>query len=100
MSKFVAKVTDNKVKHLRCYAVNLMNNLEPLQSYYLKKYNLASIVLIVRSLEQARVINEKSNNFSSAKQVQMMYTILDEEEICLYAMIKATLKRINTILKE
>lgn len=30
----------------------------------------------------------------------MMHAILDEEEICLHAIIKATLERINSILQE
>lgn len=53
MPVFVAKAMDIKNEHLRRHAVNLMNDLEPLQSTYLRKHNLTSIALIVRSPDQA-----------------------------------------------
>ena len=39
MPMFVAKVTDIKNKHLWRYVVNLIDNLEPLQSTYFRKQN-------------------------------------------------------------
>lgn len=58
MPAFVAKATDIENEHLRRYAVNLMDDLEPLQSTYLKEHNLTSITPIVRSPELACAIGE------------------------------------------
>lgn len=77
-----------------------MDDLEPLQSTYLKEHNLTSIAYILRSLKQARVMSKQFNNLSSTGQVQMIHTILDEEEIHLHAMIRTTLERIDSILQE
>ena len=100
MSAFVAKATDIENEHLRRHAVNLMDNLEPLQSTYLREHNLTSIAPIVRSLEQTCAMGEKFNNLPPAGQVQMMHAILDKEKIRLHAMIRATLKRIDSISQE
>ena len=75
---FIAKATDIENEHLRRHAINLMDDLELLQSTYLKKHNLTSIAPIVRFLEQARAIGEQFNNLPSAGQVQMMHTILNK----------------------
>lgn len=58
MPVFVAKATDIENEYLRRYAVNLMDDLEPLQSTYLKEHNLTSITTIVRSPELACAIGE------------------------------------------
>ena len=58
MPKFVVKITDNKNQHLRHHTVYLIDNLEPLQFLYLKKYNLTSIASIVRFPEQACAMGE------------------------------------------
>ncbi len=100
MPKFVAKATENKNEHLWRHAMCLMDDLELLQSSYLTEYNLTSIAPNVRSPEQARAIGEQFNNFPPAGQVQMMYAILNEEETCLHAMIRATLEQIDTISQE
>lgn len=55
---------------------------------------------VMRSPEQARTIDEQFNNLPLAEQVQMMYTILNEEEIRLHIMIRATLEQIDIILQE
>lgn len=100
MPAFVAKATDTENEHLRRHAVNLMDDLEPLQSTYLREHNLTSIAPVVRSPEQARAMGEQFNNLPPAGQVQMMHAILDEEETCLHAMIRATLERIDSISQE
>lgn len=100
MPKFVIKITDNENKYLRCYTVCLIDNLELLQSSYLKEYNLTSIAPIVKFPEQTCIIGELFNNFLPAGQVQIMYVILDKEKTRLYAMIKAILEQINIILQE
>lgn len=51
----------------------------------------------MRFSEQTCPISEQFNNFFPARQVQMIYAILDEDKIHLYAIIRATLERINTI---
>ena len=51
MLAFVAKITDIENKHLRRHSINLIDNLEPLQSTYLRKHNLMSIASIVKSPE-------------------------------------------------
>lgn len=48
MSEFVAKATDNEKELLRRHAVNLIENLKPLQSLYLKEHNLTTIAPVVR----------------------------------------------------
>ena len=100
MPEFMTKATDNEKELLRRHAVNLMDDLEPLQSSYLREHNLTSIAPVVRSPEQARAMGEQFNNLPPAGQVQMMHAILDEEETRLHAMIRATLERIDTISQE
>ena len=56
--EFVAKAIDNENKHLWRYVVCLMDDLEPLQSLYLRKHNLTLIALVVRSPEQACAMGE------------------------------------------
>lgn len=97
MLAFLAKATDIKNKHLQRHDINLMDNLQPLQSTYLREHNLTLIALIVRFLEQSCAMGEQFNNFSPARQVEIMYVIPAEEETRLHAMIKATLERINSI---
>ncbi len=97
MPEFVAKATDNENKHLRRHAMWLMDNLELLQSSYLTEHNLTSIAPVVRSPEQACAMDEQFNNLPPAGQVQIMHTILNEEETRLHAMIRATLEWIDTI---
>lgn len=97
---FLATWTNNKNKHLWCYIVDLMDNLELLQFSHLKKHNLILIILVVRFLRLVCAINEQFNNFLSNRQVQIIYTILEEEKIHLHATIRATLERINTILQK
>ena len=58
MPMFVIKVTEIENKHLQRHAVNLIDNLKPLLSTYLKEHNLTSIAPIVKSLEQVHIINE------------------------------------------
>lgn len=58
MPVFVAKATNIENEHLQRHVVNLMDNLEPLQSRYLREYNLTSVAPIVRSPEQACAIGE------------------------------------------
>lgn len=82
MLKYVAKAINNKNKHLRRHAVNLINNLEPLQSFYFREYNLMSIAPVVRFLDQACTISKQFNNFLLAEQIQMMYAILNKEKTC------------------
>lgn len=100
MEAFVEKATDNENEHLRRHAVNLMDDLEPLQSSYLREHNLTSIAPVVRSPEEARAMGEQFINLPLAGQVQMMHAILDEEETRLHATIRATLERIETISQE
>ena len=45
-------------------------------------------------------MGKQFNNFPPIGQVQIMYAIVDKEETCLHAMIKATLERIDSILQE
>ena len=66
MLAFVAKATDIENEYLRCHTINLMDDLEPLQSTYLREHNLTSIAPIVRSPEQARAIGEQFNNLPPA----------------------------------
>lgn len=47
MLVFVAKKTDIENEHLRRHAINLMDNLQSLQSSYLKEHNLTSIAPIM-----------------------------------------------------
>lgn len=96
----MAKVIDNKNEVLRCHAINLLNDLEPLQSSYLKKHNLTTIAPVVRISEQTCTMGKLFNNLPPTIQIQMMYAILNKEETRLYAMIRATLKSIDTILQE
>ena len=100
MLAFVAKATDIENKHLRRHSVNLMDSLELQQSLYLRKHNLTSIALIVRSPEQTRAMGEQFNNLPPAEQVQMMYAILDEDKTRLHTMIRTTLEQIYSILQE
>lgn len=97
MPKFIVKVTDNENKHLWRYAVNLIDNLELLQSLYLKEHNLTSIAPVLKSLKQARAISTQFNNLLFTSPVQMMYAILDEKKIYLYTMIRAKLKEMDNI---
>ncbi len=99
MSELVAKATDNENEHLQRHVVCLMDNLKPLQFLYLTKYNLTSIVPIMRSPKQARAIGEQFNNLPPTEQVQMMYAILNKEETRLHAMIRAMFKQIDIILQ-
>ncbi len=46
--EFIVKATNNKNKHLRRYAVYLIDNLELLQSSYLTEHNLTLIASVVR----------------------------------------------------
>ncbi len=100
MPEFVAKATDNENKHLQYHAICLIDDQEPLQSLYLTEHNLTSIAPIVRSLEQTRAMGKQFNNLPPVGQVQIMLVILNEEEIRLHTMIRATLERIDTILQE
>ncbi len=100
LPEFVVKVTDNEIEHLCRHAVYLMDNLESLQFSYLTEHNPTLIVPIVRSPEQARAMGKQFNNLPLTKQVQIIYAILNEEKIPLPAMIRATLKRIDTISQE
>ncbi len=68
-----------------------MNDLEPLWSLYLPGYILTLIAPIKRSPEQTCAMGEQFNNFLPTRQVQMMYTILNEEKTRLHAIIRATL---------
>ncbi len=97
MPEFVAKATDNENEYLRRYTMCLMDDLEPLQSSYLTEHNLTSIASVVRSPEQACAMGKQFNNLLPTEQVQMIHAILNEEETRLYAMIRATLERIDTI---
>lgn len=74
-----------------------MDNLEPLQLRYFKKHNLMSIAPVKRFPEVVCTMDEQFNNFPFTGKVQIIYTILDEEETHLYAIIQATLEQINTI---
>ena len=100
MLEFVAKVTDNKKELLWYHAINQIDDLEPLQSLYLKKYNLNSIASVVKFLKQACAMDEPFNNLPPTRQVQKMYAILDKKKTCLHAMIQAMLKRIDNILQK
>lgn len=100
MPVFVPKAIDIENKHLRRHVVNLMDDLEPLKSTYLKEHNLISIALIMRFSEQVCAIGEQFNNLLLAGQVQMMHAILDKKETHLYTMIRATLEQIDSILQE
>lgn len=82
MLKYMAKAINNKNKHLRRHAVNLIDNLELLQSFYFREYNLMSIAPVVRFLDQACTISKQFNNLLLAEQVQMMYAILNKEKTC------------------
>ena len=92
MPEFVVKATDNKNEQLQGHIIYLIDDLESLQSSYLREYNLISIAPVVRFPEQARAMGEQFNNLLSARQVQIMYAILDKEKTCLHAMIRATLE--------
>lgn len=56
-----------------------------------------SIALIVKFPKQVCTISKQFNNLFPAKQVQMMYTILDKEKTQLHIMIRAIIERINII---
>ena len=58
-----------------------MDDLELLQSTYVREHNLTSIAPIVRLPEQACAIGEQFNNLPPTGQVQIMHAILDEEKI-------------------
>lgn len=66
MPAFIAKATDIENENLRRHTINLMNDLELLQSTYLRKHNLTSIAPIVRFPEQAYAMGKQFNNLSSA----------------------------------
>lgn len=100
MLEFVAKVTDNEEELLWRHPINLMDDLELLQPSYLRDYNPTSIAAVVKSPKQVCAMDEQLNNFALTGPAQMMHIILDEEEIYLHFMIKATLEQINTILQE
>lgn len=100
MLEFIAKAMDHENEYLQYYTIYLIDNLESLQSLYLTKYNLISITPDIRSPEQARIMSKQFNNLPSARQVQMIYAILNEEEIRLHTMIRAMLKQIDTISQE
>lgn len=98
MPAYVAEATDIENKHLRRHIVNLMEDLEPLQSTYLRENNLTSIASIMRSPKQVCAMCEQFNNLPSTGQVQMMHAILNEGKTHLHAMIRAILERIDSIL--
>lgn len=83
---------DNKNKYLCYFVVNFIKDLELLQLSYLKKHNLISIKPVVRFLKQAWTMGEQFDNLLPAWQVQIIYTILDEEETYLHTMIKVILE--------
>lgn len=43
----IVKKIDIKNEHLWCHAITLIDNLEPLHSFYLKKHNLTSIAPVI-----------------------------------------------------
>lgn len=96
--KYMAKAMNNEKEFLWHHAINLIANLESLQSLYLREHNLISIAPVVRFSEQVCAIDEQFNNLPFAGQVQMIYAILDKKQTHLHAIIRATLERINTIL--
>lgn len=61
------------------------------------EHNLILIAPVIRFLEQACTISEQFNNLPPTRQVQMIYTILDEEKTHLHTIIRAILERIDTI---
>lgn len=66
---FIIKATDIENNHLRHHAINLIGNIEPLQSTYFRKHNLRSIAPIVKFLEQTCAMDEQFNNLPLVVQI-------------------------------
>ncbi len=94
---FKRKISKIENKYLRHYVQMLAKYLNLFGESYLREHELILNTPIVRLCKVACVISNHFSNLSPSGKVEMMYAILDEEEICLHILINSSYERIDTI---
>lgn len=94
---FEKKISEIKNKYL-CYHMQMFaKDLVPFGKTYLKKHKLTLNAPIIQFCKLGCIISNHFNNFPPARQVKIIYVILNLEETRLHTLIKSSYKCINTV---
>ena len=62
-------------------------DLDSVRITYLREHNLISIASVLYLYKQTCVINKHFNNLTYARQIKMIYAILEEKETYLHTLL-------------